>query len=389
MPSPSVLSLPSHSCPYPHYQRQLERPDLHFDREAQAWIASRAEVVKAILNSPQFLVRPLSQKVPTNICASKVGEVFFDLIRMNEGAQHQIGKQVIQGVLQSLDFGFVDACIRSVILESQVGGVGSCAGDLNLWIRRFPVSVVAKLCGFADGELAALADQIADFVLALSPTCQAEQIAAGSKAAEALTSRFQELLDTADIDQNIFLQNLQKAAQQAGWQDNAAMLANLVGLLSQTYEASAGLIANCVVALQDDVALRTQLLSQASPHEMNIQEFVEALVHRDPPVQNTRRFVGYDCVFAGVSLRAGDTILLLLAAANLDSSMECLKKPDSTPSSMSFSHGRHVCPGQGLALHIARAGVGHVLEHMPRALWSTLTWTYRPSPNGRLPIFSV
>jgi len=53
--------------------------------------------------------------------------------------------------------------------------------------------------------------------------------------------------------------------------------------------------------------------------------------------------------------------------------------------SFTFGAGRHQCPGQALALSIAGATVRHILAMKPGL--DRLTWDYRPSANGRTPLF--
>jgi cytochrome P450 len=127
----------------------------------------------------------------------------------------------------------------------------------------------------------------------------------------------------------------------------AALTANLLGLLSQTYEATAGLIGNGIVA-----RLR------------GADAAVETLLRTDPPVQNTRRFTAQAVDIDGVRIEAGQTILLVLAAA------------------APFGHGRHECPGQSIARTIATQALRHLVE-LPE-----VDWHYRPSPNARLPVFT-
>jgi cytochrome P450 len=118
---------------------------------------------------------------------------------------------------------------------------------------------------------------------------------------------------------------------------------------------------------------------------------VREVARFDPPVQNTRRFVAQATSVAGVSLQPGDAILLLLAAAGRDERIHArpdaflLERPDCPLAG--FGHGRHACPGQGLAFVIATVAVQHLLS-LPVALGRAgLGWQYRQSANGRLPEF--
>ena len=103
---------------------------------------------------------------------------------------------------------------------------------------------------------------------------------------------------------------------------------------------------------------------------------LEVLRH-DPPVQNTRRFVARDGDVAGQGMREGDAVLVLLAAANRD--------PAANPAPerfdpcrqerriFTFGAGIHACPGDALAIAIARAGV-------ERCSWPASTPNASPPP---------
>ena len=113
----------------------------------------------------------------------------------------------------------------------------------------------------------------------------------------------------------------------------------------------------------------------------------------DPAVQNTRRFVAHAASVAGVALQPGDTILLLLAAAgrdeqaNPDADVFLLERAGSQLAG--FGHARHACPGRDLAFTIATSAVQHLLA-LPHPLTAqTLAWTYAPSANASLPLFST
>ena len=383
----SVLDLASHTNPYSHYRWHLSQADLRFDVTSQCWIAAKAEVVQGILNSHQFLVRPASSKVPSNIVGSSAGEVFSYLIRMNEGSEHALGKRVLQTNLQQLGEASFDQAVLDVLHSfSQIYTLKKL-DDINLWLNHFSVSVMARLCGFPVSDLVQVSLWIDDFVKCLSALSTKEQLRGASIAAECLLDSFQALLNSAQASSESFLNRLQEEAKEHGWESSRALRSNLIGLLSQTYEASSGLIANSLIAMHQYPKLREELHQDRA----QLSAFIGEVARWDPSVQNTRRFVAEDCELAGVRLRAGDTILLLLAAANRDPNAnpeaEKFDLRRHSPRLMSFSHGRHQCPGQDLAYRMSWAALNHLLDRVNEDFWINLNWQYRPSANGRLPVF--
>jgi cytochrome P450 len=172
-----------------------------------------------------------------------------------------------------------------------------------------------------------------------------------------------------------------------GLDTSDAVLANLVGFMSQTYEATAGLIGNGLLAL----ANQPQLRRRAAGDDALLQRVIEEVARHDPPVHNTRRFVAEDCTIADQPLKSGDQILVVLAAANRDPA-HCERPhvfdPDRADrSSFTFGAGRHACAGQAIATAIAAAGIQALMVHGLDIAALAGPVEYRRSINSRIPIF--
>lgn len=390
VPMPTItnpLTLSSHTNPYPHYQALRDLTALRYDPERQFWIASSAKVVQAILSSEVFVVRPPAEKIPSNIRSGNAAEVFGHLVRMNEGMSHQIPKQVLQTSLRSINFSQHQSAAKD-LFQGLAGNLPlQSSAHINAWQMAFPVSLVAHLCGFSDDNLAQVVDWTRDFVACLSPLSTNEQIQNAHAAARELQTGFLELLRSSTASPLSFLASLQAEAGSKSWHNSDAIIANLIGLLSQTYEATAGLIGNSIVTLHTQPLLRAQLVTQPE----RITDFIAEVACYDPPVQNTRRFVTQDIEIAGQHLRAGEAVLLLLAAANRDPQAnrnpETFELQRDDRCSFTFSHARHQCPGQALALSMTALVLSHVISHSTAEQWQALKWQYRPSLNGRIPLF--
>lgn len=385
-PSNPVVAV-CHSDPYPYYRSLRAGPGLQFDPELKLWIASSAVVVRQVLEHPACLVRPPAEPVPRAIATTSAGQVFSHLVRMNEGSAHAAPKLALAQALASLTPEQIAARTSYFSnLLAQQHGLPTAAG-INAWMFELPVYVLTDLLGFAEAELPQLAIWMGDFVRCLSPLSSAEQLASASVAAQSLLARFSELLAATATKENSLVRRIQQEAQQVGWQNQDAILANLIGLLSQTYEATAGLIGNSLVALLSQNGLQQQM--RAAPERVGA--LLQEVCRYDPPVQNTRRFVAQTCSIAGIEFQPGDAILLVLAAASRDES-DC---PDADEFSLDrplrpllgFSYGHHLCPGQTLALGIGTAALQSLLALTIGLDPAQLQWTYRLSLNGRLPLF--
>lgn len=363
----------THADPYPYYAQLRSEGGLVFHQGLNVWVASSARAVAAVLAHPDCHVRPSHEPVPKAIVGGMAGKVFGQLMRMNEGERQCCPRSAIQPGLASIDADEVNALVGARLITA--GADGLCKA-----MFRGPVCVVAALLGFSPAQGRAISELTGDFVACLSPLGDQAQRDAANVAAEHLSGYFVELLDDPSNQSTLLAGIRQRFAATSG--DAETLIANLIGLFSQTYEATAGLIGNALLALIRNPSLH----SESTP----VDDLIAEVQRFDPSVQNTRRFVAVPCEIEGVSLNPGDVILVLLASANRDPQLNdhpdvfLLDRPDRR--SFTFGAGRHQCPGQTLALSIASATLKEILTMKPAL--DRLTWHYRPSLNGRIPLFS-
>jgi len=313
------LAAVSHPDPYPYYAAMARQSAPVFDARLNLWIVAHVDTVAAVLAHPDCRVRPVHEPVPAAI-AGPAGDVFGALMRMNDGERHAVSRAALLPRIAAWSAAETVDRVAPGMLTEKLD-----AAALTAYAFNVPVRTIASLLGCADAPLPEIADLVGRFVAGIAPQAAPDRVAAAHAAATALLA----LLDTLDD----------------------VMTANLLGLLSQTYEATAGLIGNAIVArLRGDTRAAAVL--------------VDAVLRDDPPVQNTRRFTAQPVDIGGVRIEAGQTILLVLAAA---------RRP--------FGQGSHECPGQALARTIATQALSHLGE-LP-----DVDWHYRSSPNGRLPVF--
>lgn len=378
MPSDPVAAV-THADPYPYYAALRNGPPLAWNDTLRLWVATRADTIADLLSAHETLrVRPAAEPVPRAIVGSPAGEVFGHLIRMNDGAAHQAHRPGLQRALMGLD---LDAAHASSLRVADAVDDASLADTLF----SMPVRGVAHLLGFADAELPQVDHWMRDFVACLSPLSSAHQLQQASMAAAELMARFKAMTArSAPREGSLLAAVLNESAGNA----TRSLLANLVGLLSQTCDATAGLLGNSLIALARDASLRP-----AARTRDGLQAIVEETARHDPCVHNTRRFVIAPTQVGGTALDPGDAVLIVLASANRDPAFN--PEPDAFQPMrahrrmLGFGHGMHACPGQALACTLAAAGLAALLRRGPDldALRSR-GWRYRPSANARIPVFN-
>lgn len=364
-----AIAAVAHADPYPYYAELAARPGLFFDAHLKLWIAAGAADVGAVLGHADLRVRPVAEPVPAAIAGGSAGQVFGALVRMNDGERHAAPKLVLQRALGALDLAAVHA------RASAIAGMGlaDAPGALSAWMFAVPVQTVASLLGFRDAQLPQVAAWMADFVACLSPLSGAEQIARSHRAALALLDSFKAMLQSSAPMEGSLLAAVLAEAEAAGWRNSHAILANLVGLLSQTYEATAGLIGNSVVTLMRDPA------KAALPAAVLVAD----VMRDDPPIQNTRRFAACDVQIGDARIAAGQAVLVLLAAASRHAGALHGAQPGAQQG-YGYGQGAHACPGEALSQTIAAAALEVLLRD---GLPAPMAWRYRPSVNARIPEF--
>lgn len=134
------------------------------------------------------------------------------------------------------------------------------------------------------------------------------------------------------------------------------------------------LILNAVYALSS----HPETLERVRRDQALLRAVVDETVRWAGPVQSATRHVARDTEFEGVSLRAGDTVNCLLAAANRDPSV--FVEPDrfdidrpALRKHLGFAMGAHHCLGANLAKLEGRIALEELLKRLPRCRVADLT----------------
>ncbi|NJK43062.1 MAG: cytochrome P450 [Pleurocapsa sp. SU_196_0] len=369
------ISAVTHPDPYPFYaELVLERP-LYFDEELNLWVASSAETVNAALHSDLCCVRPPAEPVPRVIQNSAMGEVFARLIRMNDGAKHCPFKHRV--VSLEIGNGTRDDECAAFWAGRFAREVLNGTRDLQSFAFDLPAFVVGDLLGVPAASLPRIAVWTRDFVRGIALGADAETLERGHAATLGL---LEVLRATLERDAPGVLSALARGAHNSG-----TVLANGIGLLMQSSDATAGLIGNALVRLRRHPALLEDILYQPAL----LPGFVAEISRFEASIQNTRRFVAFNGVIAGRTMQSGDAILVVLAAANRDPAVNPnpgrFDLTRANPRVFTFGAGLHGCPGKNLAETIASAALEALLVHGFDLERIPCEVSYLPSLNARIP----
>lgn len=360
-----------HAAPAPYYAELAATRPFYFDAALGWWVAAGANAVDAVLDSAACRVRPAEERVPKAVAASPTGAFFGRLVRQIDGPDHGARKATVMAAL-----GRLDVAALADHAQQQAHAALPDAAALNAALNtdahfRVPLATIAQTLLGNQADTQACQADITAYLAALGPNASASTVEQADAAVGRLQQRF--------------------ADSPFATSDDDAEVSNLAALLAQTYDACAGLLGNSIVTL----ARHPELIERLRTAPEAIEPFVREVLRLDAPVQNTRRFVAHDTELLGQPLHAGDRILVLLAAANVDATANPdplrLRLDRAQPRLWTFGGGVHRCPAETLAVVIARETVQHLLRLPGIARWLANLGeiTYRPSPNARIPVFQA
>lgn len=162
--------------------------------------------------------------------------------------------------------------------------------------------------------------------------------------------------------------------------DDAELLATLVLLLFAGHETTSTLISNGTYLLLRHPDQLGLVRDGRVPEEAS---FVDELIRYDGPIQFMSRTALVDVEHAGRQYAAGDTVLLVTAAANRDP--EVFAEPDrldvARPGTrhLAFGLGIHFCLGAQLARLEGRIAIETLLRRAPELTLATDSVEYKPN----------
>ena len=379
-----------HADPYPFYRRLRSQRPLYYDASLGFWVASSAKLVTKILTDGDFRVRPPAQPIPAALAATALEPIFGSLVRMTDGDYQQRMKRAIISALSAITPSDLAQAVHAASIALGLASPHDLTARLQDAMYRLPAFVIARLLGIGASDLAMATTATEQFVGALAAGATPSEIDRGCSAVAHLLEMLAARPSGPASQPASLCDQLLMDAREAGLTPREAM-ANAIGFLSQTFDATAGLIGNGLVALarmRNDSGLSEQ-------GEAGWIGYLTEVLRYDPPVQNTRRFAQRDIKLGGEVLQAGQAILVVLAAANRDPQLNAdpddFRRDRAASNILTFGQGAHACPGQAIALGIAASALSTLWP-----IWSERfetrriidTVTYRSLANARIPQFT-
>jgi cytochrome P450 len=349
-----LLSVPLGLEIYPYYRRHRSA-GIVYDDARGAWLVLRYDdVQRVLLDVGEF------SSVRTYDAAGKPDEVLGLGMLSADPPRHRFLRHLVSQAFTTKRIAQLEPRIREIAATLLDDMAAHDSVDLvEAFSFPFPIRVIAELLGVPATQALQFRQWAADIV--------GNVFEARVTATRALAAYFGQLIVQRETSPGVDLISEMLAAELNGdHMTRTEVIATCLLLLIAGHETTATLIGNAMWCFDEHPDAWETLIANPGMLPLAIEEVLRyrSVVHFLP------RVVRRDTEFLGHELEAGDMVLPMFAAANLDS--ERFAEPDRfdiarTPNRhIGFGHGIHLCLGATLARLEARIGLGALMERFPR-----------------------
>ena len=293
-------------------------------------------------------------------------------VMFTEGPEHRRRAGAISDALDAVDqFELSKQCERIADrLIDEFAGSGE-ADLMAQYAERIPLRAAVSMCGMSEADAP---DMVRDLGLTIDSSGQ-ESMDAYGRVQQAMVQLVTDKRDYpgADIPSRL-LEHPSNITEDE-------IVLDLLVVMAAAHQPTTYWIGNTIRLLLTDARFATTL----SGGRASVNQALNEVLWQDTPTQNfIGRFATRDTHLGGQRVRAGDLLVMGLAAANADPQVRPTDEGTAgNRAQMSFGHGEHGCPypAPELAEVIARTSIEVLLDRLPDLTLSVpaeaLTW--RPS----------
>jgi cytochrome P450 len=357
--------------PYPFYHRLRSLDPIHREETTGGWILTRYADVVMILRH----ARVSSDRA--RVLPAGVPEEFLPLFAFRANSMLNADPPKHTRLRLLVSKAFTPAAVEALtpliqqVVDQSLDAV-QAQGHMDLihdLAYPLPVTVICAMLGVPledRDRLKKWADDISATVANLAPNLRPEQYRLALESLHELRQYLHTIVAQRRAQpHDDLLSALVKAEEQGDRLSEGELYANAVLLLNAGHETTTNLIGNGTLALLQ----HPEQMHKLRDNPALIPSGVEELLRYDSPVQFTSRVCLEDLTLDGKQLKAGETLLLLLGAANRDPATfadpDRLDVTRTENKHVAFGLGPHFCLGAPLARLEGRIVFETLLRRLP------------------------
>ena len=371
--------------PYPLYRQLRETAPLFRTQASGTWVISGFENARNLLRDPRCGSPPDQGSVgPVSIDGSPRREFDRDTVSMlflNPPDHTRIRGLVSRAFTpRRVERLRPEVTAMTDELLDELGGSGDFVDSVAF---PLPANVISALVGVPQADRDWLRPLIADLSASLEPVSSSEELDRAEAAALQTRAYLADLIKIRRADpQDDLLTGLIQASDGEDRLSGSEVISNVLLIYAAGFETTTQLLSNMVRAL---VAHPDQLQSLRNDLSL-IPAAVEEVLRYDPPVQVDGRYLFADIEVGEITIPAGSTTLMLLAAANRDPYV--CTEPDRFDITrgdthlLSFGSGIHFCLGAALARLEGQVVLERLLSRYQSWAVTEEVWRHRITIRG-------
>ncbi|MCA2245781.1 MULTISPECIES: cytochrome P450 [Mycobacterium] len=370
--------------PYPFYEARRADGEVVWDDTAQAWLALSYEAAREVLGGSGWTSDPVANPLARAAIDPLSADFFAGSMLFADGTRHTRLRTAVRDVftrsfVANLGAG-VEAITAALIGEPEVAVPFDFMAEIAL---PLPIAVICSWLNLQPATARLLRELSPVIIRMLGALADADEIAAGAAAGAALVAEFLPMAADRRTHSGDDLLSFIAADPDISLEEVAAT-AILIAVAG--HETTANMLGAGIVTLLTAADDGSRVLDRIDPADPAL---VTELLRLHGPVQSTVRTATTDHTIAGTQIAAGDTVLVVVAAANRDPAV--FDQPDqfrldrhgSAP--LSFGYGAHYCLGAAVAQLELRTAIPKTLERQP-VLAGSVHWRDTAAIRGPLSV---
>jgi len=357
--------------PYSFYEARRRDGDVLWDNAAQGWLVLGYDAARQVLGGAGWTSDPLANPVARASMTMLGPEFAKASILFTDGADHDrlrgaVRDAFTRSTISGLTEG-VETIAAEVIAQAPSGEPFDFMSRIAL---PLPIAVVGEWLALEPGHAASLRELSPSIIRMLGTLADPVEVAEGFGAAAALMAEFLPLAADRRANPGDDLFSFIATDPELSLED-VVVTAILIAVAG--HETTANLLGAGLIRL---VTEQVDTVDGA---------VITELLRLDGPVQSTVRTATEDQTVGGVDIAAGDSVVVVVAAANRDSAV--FEEPDrfrldrTGPAPVAFGYGAHYCLGSALAQLELTVALREVLARQP-VIRGAVTWRDTPAIRG-------
>jgi len=358
------------------YTYQSTHNPLIYSHEHNLWVANSYAYCKSILSSIDTKV-PQSAISSNGLLNDKALLMLNTLVRINNGEKHQqarVAAILLYEQIKGVDIGEIISALLANISQASFDWV-------SIVCKRLPVLAILKGLSFTGQDSDWIVEHMAELNKIMLPNKTEQDIGVVNSVVEQYYALSANYINSHSLTDQVI-----KAIDNISRQEATDLLiCNLLGLFIQSYDACRALLTISAITLARLKAERVVI----QPNNVFYQKLINELLRIDPPVHNTRRIAVEDIRLGSQVIKAGQTILVVMGAGNMDhmvfSSPEHFDiERGNNAANLTFGLGGHACIAKYFCIELAIATCRHLVDQYGGIKLVQQQITYEPQLNVKM-----